>query len=54
MKERARIVINETEDGYQVDIKGKDLKGLFSCCCCGPDSQESECCSDGGDKTEKK
>lgn len=32
-KEFGNISITETEDGFRVDIKGKDMKAAFSKCC---------------------
>ena len=45
-KEMAQITITETENGLRVDVKGKSLKELASCCCppvgCGAGT--SVCC----------
>jgi len=32
-KELGQIKFTETDDGLRVDIKGKSLKEMFSCCC---------------------
>jgi len=31
-KEWARVKITETDEGYRVDITGKNLKDLLACC----------------------
>jgi len=31
-KERGNIKFIETDDGYRIEIKGKDLKDTFGCC----------------------
>ncbi|MFC1475499.1 hypothetical protein ACFLQW_00675 [Candidatus Zixiibacteriota bacterium] len=47
-KEFGEIKITETEDGFQVNIKGKNFKEMFSRCCmpvlvsCG--DQAADCC----------
>ncbi|MBU8932858.1 MAG: hypothetical protein KOO62_02515 [candidate division Zixibacteria bacterium] len=38
-KELGRIKVTETDDGYRIDVNGKDLKGL---CLCGCSPQESK------------
>lgn len=32
-KEKGQIKFIETDDGYRIEVKGKDLKEMFSCCC---------------------
>ena len=32
-KEIGQIKVTETDDGYRVDVKGKDLKALYPGCC---------------------
>ena len=39
-KEIGHIKFTETEDGYRIDVTGKDLKGFYPCCCL----PESGCC----------
>lgn len=61
-KEFGEIKITETEDGYHVDIKGKNFKEMFSRCCipvmvsCGDKAAEccppDECCPPGKEKKE--
>ncbi len=46
-KEIGSIKVTETDDGYRIDVAGKDLKGLMPCCiplagCC--DAKEGSCC----------
>jgi hypothetical protein len=31
-KERGQIKFIETDDGYRIEIKGKDIKDMMSCC----------------------
>ena len=31
-KEMGNIKFTETDDGYRIDIQGKDLKEAFGCC----------------------
>jgi hypothetical protein len=50
-KEFGQIKITETDDGFRIDISGKNLKELFSCCG-GPmfkaaGETMSNCCSPG-------
>ncbi len=49
-----QIKVTETDSGYRIDVEGKDLKGLFSCCgvtvcCC--KNEDCDCC---GPKSGKK
>ncbi len=63
-KEIGQVKITETDDGYRVDVKGKNAKAMMACCgpmmirgwkemadCC-PDgkSASAECCPDETDK----
>jgi hypothetical protein len=32
-KEVGKIKVTETDDGYRIEITGKDLKDKFGCCC---------------------
>jgi len=41
-KEKASVRITETDEGIRIDITGKNLKDLGSCCA----KVVSECCSD--------
>lgn len=49
-----QIKVTETDSGYRIDVEGKDLKGLFSCCgvtvCCCDKSKDSDCCSSDSEK----
>jgi len=55
-QEKSKIVITETDTGVRVDITGKSLKDLASCCCvqmkCDCADSKTECCSDS--EAEKK
>jgi len=31
--EKGNIKFIETDDGYRIEVKGKDLKDIISCCC---------------------
>jgi len=35
-KDCGNIKVTETDDGYRIDITGKDLKEAIGCCCCVP------------------
>jgi len=56
-REIGKITFTETDSGYLVEVAGKELKDLFSCCClpvtavraarqdcCPPESQGKDCC----------
>jgi hypothetical protein len=44
-KELGQIRVTRTETGIRLDIEGKDLKDLCSCCCIVTDkSGKAECC----------
>jgi len=47
-KEKGQIKFIETDDGYRIEIKGKDLKEFMSCCCCIPSgnvkAMKMDCC----------
>lgn len=47
-KERGQIKIVETDDGYRIEVKGKDWKDMLSCCCLpigiGGKGIKVECC----------
>jgi hypothetical protein len=48
-KEYGNIKITETDEGYRIEVKGKDLKEAFAACCCMPMSgsgkaMKSGCC----------
>jgi hypothetical protein len=30
---RTEVTLTETDNGFQVDVKGKSLKEILSCCC---------------------
>lgn len=32
-KERGKITVIETDEGFRIEVTGKDLKECFSCCC---------------------
>lgn len=34
-KEKGQIKFIETDEGYRIEVKGKDLKDIL-CCCCAP------------------
>ncbi len=55
-KERGQIKFIETDDGYRIEVKGKDLSKYLSCCCipvaergqaaktdCCPPDEKKEC-----------
>lgn len=47
-KEVGHVRVVETDDGLRIEVKGKQLKEMFSCCClpicCADDKHRSECC----------
>ncbi len=49
-KEYGNIKITETDDGFQIEIKGKDLKAALSKCCC---QVMASCCPPAEEKKEK-
>jgi len=53
-KEKGQIRIVETDDGYRIEIKGKDLKEMMSCCCMPMVGTgrafKVECCEPGEEK----
>ncbi len=57
-KEIGQIKFTETDDGFRVDVKGKNLKEVMACGCgCmpmfgGAKMMKVECCSPGGTKME--
>jgi hypothetical protein len=54
-QEKSKIVITETDTGVRIDVTGKSLKDLASCCCvqmkCDCKDVKTECCSE--DETKK-
>jgi len=32
-KEKGSIKFIETDDGYRIEVKGKEFKDMLSCCC---------------------
>jgi len=49
-KEFGSIKITETDDGFQVEIKGKDLKAVLSKCCGGA---MANCCQPPEEKKQQ-
>lgn len=52
-KERGQIKFIETDDGFRIEVTGKELKGLFSGCCCGGNKSGgsgSDCCESSDNK----
>ncbi|MCP4631378.1 MAG: hypothetical protein GY855_00520 [candidate division Zixibacteria bacterium] len=49
-KEFGNIKITETDDGYKIDIKGKDLKNVLSKCC---GNMMVSCCQPAGQENAK-
>lgn len=53
-KERGKITFTETDEGFRIEVTGKDLKEWFSCCCLPMFKQagkgKSECCPSGEEK----
>ena len=51
-KEHAQIKIVETDDGVRIEITGKKLADLCSCCCpeSGGKSNAADCCSSDDSK----
>jgi hypothetical protein len=47
-KECCDIKVTETDEGFRIDVKGKALKEMGSCCCipvmCVPKKGEADCC----------
>lgn len=56
-KEIGKITFTETDSGYLIEVAGKELKDLFSCCClpvtvakgkmqdcCPTQSEGKDCC----------
>ena len=56
-KNVGEIKFSETDDGLQIDIKGKQLKDMFSCCIPivgGKAGFKMDCCQPGDKEEEKK
>jgi hypothetical protein len=51
-KEIGKVTIIETDDGYQIDVKGKDLKEIFRIQCCPNDGKATDCSSSEEKKEE--
>ncbi len=52
-KQCGQFKITETDDGYRIDVKGKNLKEMFSCCASMFDQEEeskSTCCAPAQEK----
>ena len=53
-KEFGQIKITETDDGFRIDVSGKSLKEMFSCCCApmfkAAGETMSNCCNTGSDE----
>jgi hypothetical protein len=53
-KEKGQIKFVETDEGFRIEVTGKDLKEWFSCCCMpalGVAKQsKSECCPPAKEK----
>ena len=50
MKEKqTQITLTESEDGFRIEVEGKSLKEMFSCCClplvAGRGEFKTDCCS---------
>ena len=53
-KKQTRIEINETDHGFKIEVTGKSLKEMLSCCCLPVSfsgAKMSECCPPGNAKT---
>lgn len=55
--EKCEITINQTDDGFQVNVKGKMLKAAFLSCCAemakGSQNKGSDCCGPEKNEEEK-
>ncbi|MGB2769012.1 MAG: hypothetical protein WBC88_04730 [Candidatus Zixiibacteriota bacterium] len=53
-KEKGQIKFTETDEGFRIDVIGKDLKEWFSCCCMpmfkAAKESKPECCPPGEEK----
>jgi len=61
-RKQTQITLTETDHGFNVEVTGKSLKEMLSCCClpvfaggikmseCCPDAKISECCPPAEDK----
>lgn len=56
-KECGQIKCTETDDGFRIEVTGKNLKDWFSCCCMPilktSKEDQSGCCPAEGEKKDK-
>ena len=56
-KQKSRITVEETETGFRIEVTGKSLRDVVSCCCIpvgiGSAAKQSCCEPEEPDKPEK-
>ncbi len=43
-REMGKITFTETDSGYLIEVTGRELKDLFSCCCLPASAAKQDCC----------